>query len=80
MYFLGIQMKLLNYFLPLISPFFGTFFYLLICISIPSRTNSLLVVEQADVLLHKGDAQLLGRVEHGLIVLAAARRGNVLDS
>lgn len=38
------------------------------------------MVEEPNVLLDKGDAKLLGRVEDGLIVLAAARRSNVLDS
>ena len=39
-----------------------------------------LVVEETDVLLHKGDAQLLGRLEDGGVVLAATRRGNVLGA
>ena len=39
-----------------------------------------LVVEEADVLLHKGDAQLLGRLEDGHVVLAASRGGDVLDA
>ena len=39
-----------------------------------------LVVEEADVLLHKGDAQLLGGVEDGTVVLAAAGGSNVLDA
>jgi len=36
------------------------------------------VVEQPDVLFHKGDAQLLSRLEYSAIILAARRRGNVL--
>ncbi len=39
-----------------------------------------LVVEEADVLLNKGDAQLLGRVEDGHVVLAASWGGDVLDA
>lgn len=41
---------------------------------------STLVVEETDVLLHKGDAELLGRLEDGHVVLAAAGGGNVLDA
>lgn len=40
----------------------------------------LLVVEKANILLNEGDAQLLGRLEDGLVVLATAWRRNVLDS
>jgi hypothetical protein len=39
-----------------------------------------LVVEETDVLLHKGDAQLLGRGKDLGVVLAAARRGNKFGS
>lgn len=39
-----------------------------------------LVVEQADVLLNEGNAQLLGCLEDGLVVLAAAGSSNVLGS
>jgi len=38
------------------------------------------VVEETDVLLHKRDAQALGRLEDGLVVLAAARSSDVLDA
>lgn len=37
-------------------------------------------MEQTGVLLHKGDAELLGGLEDGLVVLAAARRGDVLGT
>ena len=50
---------------------------LYLCIS--SQAPSL-VVEQTDVLLDKGDAQLLGCLEHGAVVLAAAGGSNVPDS
>ena len=40
----------------------------------------ILMVEEPDVLLHKGDAQLLGRLEDGHVVLAASRGGDVLDA
>lgn len=39
-----------------------------------------LVVEKADVLLNERDAQLLGRLENGLVVLATTWRCDVLDS
>jgi len=39
-----------------------------------------LVVEQTNVLLNKGNAQLLGGVEDGGIVLATAGSSNVLGS
>jgi hypothetical protein len=38
------------------------------------------VVEKADILLNKGDAQLLGRFEDGPVVLAASRSCDVLDT
>lgn len=38
------------------------------------------MVEQTDVLLHEGDAQLLGSVEDGAIVLAATRGGDILGT
>jgi hypothetical protein len=38
------------------------------------------VVEEADVLLDEGNAQLLGGLEDGLIVLAAAGSSDVLDA
>ena len=38
------------------------------------------MVEQPDVLLNKGDTQLLSRLEHGAIVLASCRRSNVLGT
>ena len=38
------------------------------------------MVEEADVLLDKRDAQLLGRLEDGAVVLAATGGGNVLDA
>lgn len=44
----------------------------------PSETG--LVVEQTDVLLNEGDAELLRRLKDGLVVLAAARRSNVLGT
>ncbi len=37
-----------------------------------------LVVEEPRILLHEGDAQLLRRVEHWLVILAPAGRGDVL--
>lgn len=39
-----------------------------------------LVVEQTNVLLNKGNAKLLGGIEDGSVVLAAARSSNVLGS
>lgn len=39
-----------------------------------------LVMEETDVLLHKGDAQLLGRLEDRDVVLAASGGGDVLDA
>ena len=44
------------------------------------RIRYRLVVEQTNVLLDKGNAQLLGGVEDGSVVLATARGGNVLGS
>lgn len=44
-----------------------------------NRTTTL-VVEETDVLLHKGNAQLLGRVEDGAVVLAATGGGKVLGA
>jgi hypothetical protein len=41
---------------------------------------TVLVVEETDVLLDKGDAQLLGRLEDGHVVLATPRGGDVLDA
>lgn len=41
---------------------------------------SLLMMEQPDSLLDKHDTQLLGRLENGTVVLAAARGSNVLGS
>lgn len=38
------------------------------------------MVEETDVLLHKGDAQLLGCVEDSAVVLAATRSSNVLST
>lgn len=38
------------------------------------------MVEQANVLLHKGDAKLLGSLENCSVVLAAAGGGDVLDA
>ena len=45
-----------------------------------SETCHVLVVEETDALLHEGDAQLLGRLEDGRVVLAAAGSGDVLDA
>jgi hypothetical protein len=45
-----------------------------------SRRSHPLVVEEADVLLDKRDAQLLGRLEDGDVVLTATGGGNVLDA
>ena len=39
-----------------------------------------LVVEQTGVLLDEGDAELLGGLENGTVVLATAGGGNVLDA
>jgi hypothetical protein len=38
------------------------------------------VVEETDTLLDEGDAQLLGSLEDGGVVLAASRGGDVLDT
>jgi len=38
------------------------------------------VVEETGVLLHEGDAEALGGLEDGTVVLAAAGGGNVLDA
>lgn len=38
------------------------------------------MVEQSDVLLNKGNAELLSSLKHGTVVLAAARGSNVLDA
>ena len=38
------------------------------------------MVEQTDALLDKGDAQLLGGLEDGSVVLATGGSGNVLDA
>lgn len=38
------------------------------------------MVEEPNVLLDKGNAQLLGRVEDGLVVLATCGGSDVLDS
>lgn len=38
------------------------------------------MVEETDVLLHKGDAELLGRLKDGAVVLAATRGGNIVDT
>lgn len=38
------------------------------------------MVEETNVLLYEGDAELLGCLEDGAVVLAAARSGNVLGS
>lgn len=45
-----------------------------------SRIGYRLVVEETNVLLHKGDAELLSRLEDGTVVLAATRGGNVVDA
>jgi orotate phosphoribosyltransferase len=37
-----------------------------------------LVVEQTNVLLNEGNAQLLSGIEYGGIILATARSGNIL--
>lgn len=39
-----------------------------------------LVVEETDVLLHEGDAQFLGCLKDGTVVLAASWGGDVLDT
>ena len=39
-----------------------------------------LVVEESDVLFHERDAQLLCRLEHRAVVLAACRRSDVLGT
>jgi hypothetical protein len=39
-----------------------------------------LVVEQTSVLLDVGNAELLGNLEAGLVVLTAERSGDVLDA
>lgn len=36
------------------------------------------MVEQTNVLLNKGNAQLLSGIEYGGIILATARSGNIL--
>lgn len=46
----------------------------------PVPNSFRLVVEQTGVLLHKGDAELLGGLEDGLVVLATAGRGDVLGA
>lgn len=38
------------------------------------------MVEQTSVLLDKGNAQVLGRLEDGAVVLAAAGGGDVVDA
>lgn len=38
------------------------------------------MVEETNVLLDKGDAQALGGLDNGAVVLAAAGGGNVLDA
>lgn len=38
------------------------------------------MVEETDALLDKGDAQLLGSLEDGGVVLAASGGGDVLDT
>lgn len=45
-----------------------------------TRVVTALVVEQADGLLDKGDVELLGGGEDGLVVLAAGGGGDVLDT
>lgn len=39
-----------------------------------------LMMEEADILLNKCDAQLLRRLEYGRVILAATGSGNVLDT
>jgi len=46
----------------------------------PAMENPFLVMEEANVLLHERDAQLLGRLKDGPIVLATARSGDILNS
>ena len=52
------------------------FFFFLI---LPSYLN-LLVVEETNALLDKGDAQLLSRLEDGHVVLATSWGCHVLDA
>jgi hypothetical protein len=49
-------------------------------LNIKSHTRYHLVVEQTDVLLDKGNAELLSSIEDGRIVLATAGGSNILDS
>ena len=42
--------------------------------------NYTLVVEETNLLLHKGHVELAGHVEDQRVVLAATRGGNVLDA
>jgi hypothetical protein len=49
-------------------------------VNIKSPIRYRLVVEQTDVLLDKGNAELLSSIEDGRIVLATTGGSNILDS
>lgn len=63
-----------------LMPFFCTIIRPLLSLFTIVSNEPLLVVEQANVLLDEANTQLLGRFENRLVVLAARRRGNVLDT